>query len=206
MIAAHHRAVAALKSGPGSYPVGVNLGIQDEQAVGPGSRRDRKCVEVYEPWLEAAGRSDFLGIQVYTRGRVGKKGDLGPEPGVELTQMGYEFWPDALEACLRYAAARVSVPIYITESGVATADDMRRIEYIRRSLEGVLRCLEDGIDLRGYIHWSLLDNFEWIMGYGPKFGLVAVNRATQERVIKPSAHYLGEIARRNRIPDLAAIV
>ena len=86
----------------------------------PSSRRDRKCAEVYEPWLAAASGSDFLGIQTYTRCRVGKKGDLGPEPGVELTQMGYEFWPDALEACLRYAAARVRVPIYITESGIAT--------------------------------------------------------------------------------------
>jgi beta-glucosidase len=68
----------------------------------------------------------------------------------------------------------------------------------------VLSCLESGIDVRGYIHWSLLDNFEWIFGYRPKFGLVSVNRLTQERTIKPSAHYLGAIARGNRIPDFAA--
>ncbi len=205
MIAAHHRAIDALKAGPGSYPVGVNVSLQDEQAVGPNSRRDKKCAEVYDPWLAAASSSDFLGIQTYTRCRVGKKGDLGPEPGVELTQMGYEYWPDALEVCLRYAAARVRVPIYITESGVATADDARRIEYIRHSLDGVLRCLADGIDIRGYIHWSLLDNFEWIYGYRPKFGLIAVDRQTQQRTVKPSAHFLGEIARQNRMPDLAAI-
>ena len=205
MISAHHRARAALKSGPGNYPVGVSVSIQDEQAVGPGSRRDKKCAEVYAPWLDAAQGSDFLGVQAYTRARVGKKGDLGPEPGVELTQMGYEYWPDALEACLRSAAARVSVPIYITESGVATADDSRRIDYIQRSLQGVLRCLADGIDVRGYVHWSLMDNFEWIFGYRPKFGLVAIDRATQERTVKPSARYLGEIARTNRIPEPAAI-
>jgi beta-glucosidase len=205
MIAAHHRALAALKAGPGSYPVGINVAIQDEQPIGPGNKCDKKCAEVYDAWIAAASESDFLGIQAYTRCRVGKKGDMGPEEGVELTQMGYEFWPDAVEACLRYTAARTSVPIYITESGVATADDTRRIEYIRRSLEGVLGCLADGIDIRGYIHWSLLDNFEWIMGYRPKFGLIAVDRETQERTVKPSAHYLGEIARHNRIPDLAAI-
>jgi beta-glucosidase len=203
MIAAHQRAVDVLKAGPGSYQVGVNIALQDEQAVGPNSRRDRKCAEVYDSWLSAASRSDFLGIQTYTRCRVGKKGDLGPEPGVELTQMGYEYWPDALEACLRYAAARVVVPIYITESGIATDDDDRRIDYIRESLEGVLRCLADGVDVRGYIHWSLLDNFEWIYGYRPKFGLIAVNRETQERTVKPSARFLGEIARKKRIPDLA---
>ena len=205
MIAAHHQAVSALKSGPGTYPIGVNLAMQDEQAVGTGSQRDKKCAECYDTWLEAAARSDFLGLQVYTRCRVGKKGDLGPEPGVPLTQMGYEFWPEALEACLRYATARVAAPIYITESGVATDDDAQRVDYIRRSLDGVLRCLADGLDIRGYIHWSLLDNFEWIYGYKPKFGLIAVDRATQQRTIKPSAHYLGEIARQNRLVDLAAI-
>ena len=205
MIAAHHRAVDVMKSGPGQYPVGVSLALQDEQAVGLDSKRDRKRAEVYEPWLMAAGRSDFLGVQSYTRCRVGKRSDLGPEPGVELTQMGYEFWPDALEACLRYASARVSVPIYVTENGVSTEDDTRRIEYIRGALAGLLNCLRDGIDVRGYIHWSLLDNFEWIMGYRPKFGLVAVDRATQKRSIKPSARYLGEIARQNRILDPAAI-
>jgi beta-glucosidase len=119
--------------------------------------------------------------------------------------MDYEFWPEALEPCLRYAAARVSVPIYITESGVATADDTRRIEYIRRSLGGVLRCLADRMDIRGYIHWSLMDNFEWIKGYAPKFGLIAVDRATQKRTVRPSAHYLGEIARSNRIPEPATL-
>jgi beta-glucosidase len=205
MISAHHRAAEAMKAGPGNYPIGVNIALQDEQAVGPGSRRDKKCAEVYDPWLAAASISDFLGIQTYTRCRVGKKGDLGPEPGVELTQMGYEYWPDALEACLRYAAERVKAPIYITESGIATPDDARRIAFMRQSLAGVLRCLEDGIDVRGYIHWSLLDNFEWIYGYRPKFGLIAVDRATQRRTVKASAHYLGEIARQNRIPDLDEI-
>src|SRR5260221_3935508 len=197
MIAAHHGALIALKSGPGSYPVGVNVAIQDEQAVGLKSKRDQKCAEVYDPWLAAADRSDFLGVQTYTRGRVGKGGDLGPEQGVELTQMGYEFWPEALEQCVRYASARVRVPIYITENGIGTEDDTRRIEYIDRALAGLKNCLADGIDVRGYIHWSLLDNYEWIYGYRPKFGLVAVNRQTQQRTAKPSAHYFGEIARCN---------
>jgi beta-glucosidase len=204
MIAAHRRAVAALKSGRGSYPIGVNISLQDEQPVGAKSSRDKKCAEVYDSWLAAAAHSDFLGVQSYTRCRVGPKGDLGPEPGVELTQMGYEYWPEALEACIRYASQRVKVPIYVTENGVSTEDDSRRIDYTRRALEGLLKCLADGIDVRGYIHWSLLDNFEWIMGYRPKFGLVEVDRETQQRTVKPSGHYLGAIARTNLFPDLAA--
>jgi beta-glucosidase len=113
--------------------------------------------------------------------------------------MGYEFWPEALEQTIRYADAQAKVPIYVTENGISTEDDTRRIEYINKALAGVRKCLADGIDVRGYIHWSLLDNFEWLEGYRPKFGLIAVNRETQRRTIKPSAHYLGEIARRNGI-------
>ena len=96
--------------------------------------------------------------------------DLPPKPGVELTQMRYEYWPDALEQTIRYAAAQANTPVYVTESGIATDDDDRRIEYIRRSLDGVKNCLRDKIDVRGYIHWSLLDNFEWLEDYRPKFG------------------------------------
>jgi|SoiMethySBSTD1v2_1073268.scaffolds.fasta_scaffold122873_2 beta-glucosidase len=206
MIHAHHRAITAMKSGPGSYPIGVNLSLQDEQTVGFQSRRDRKCAEVYDTWLAAAAQSDFLGVQAYTRARVGKGGDLGPEDGVELTQMGYEFWPEALEACVRYASARAHVPIYITENGVSTDDDTRRVEFIDRALAGLRACIADGIDVRGYIHWSLLDNFEWIFGYRPKFGLVSVNRETQERTIKPSARHLGEIARSNCLRAGASIL
>jgi beta-glucosidase len=197
MIPAHHRAMAAMKSGPGRYPVGVTLAIQDEQAVGPDSRRDAKRQELYGAWLDAAGKSDFVGVQTYTRARVGQDGDLPPEPGVELTQMGYEFWPESLEQTIRYASARAKVPVYVTENGVATEDDARRVEYVRRALAGVESCLRDGIDVRGYVHWSLLDNFEWMLGYRPKFGLVAVNRDTQERIVKASARYLGALARRN---------
>jgi beta-glucosidase len=197
LVAAHHRGMAAMKAGPGKYPVGVTIAIADEQAVGPDSARDRKRAQLYGPWLEAAGKSDFVGVQTYTRARVGKDGDLPPDPGAELTQMGYEFWPEALEQTIRYAAAQARVPVYVTENGIGTGDDTRRIEYIKRALAGVQSCLADGVDVRGYVHWSLLDNFEWIFGYRPTFGLVAVNRDTQERTVKPSGRFLGDIARRN---------
>jgi beta-glucosidase len=199
LIAAHHRGVAAMKSGPGKYPVGVNLAMSDDLAVGPNSRRDEKRRAVYGPWLEVAAKSDYIGVQTYTRARVGDGGDLDPEQGVELTDMGYEFWPEALEQTIRYAHEQAKVPVYVTENGVATENDSRRIEYIRRALGGVQNCLRDGVDVRGYVHWSMMDNFEWIFGYRPKFGLIAVNRETQERTVKPSARYLGEIARRNAL-------
>jgi beta-glucosidase len=195
LVAAHHRGLAAMKSGPGKYPVGVNVAISDDQAVGADSKRDERRRNVYGPWMAAAAKSDYIGVQTYTRSRVGRDGDLPPEAGVELTDMGYEFWPEALEQTIRYAHEQAKVPVYVTENGIGTENDERRVEYIRRALAGVQNCLRDGIDVRGYVHWSLLDNFEWIFGYRPKFGLVAVNRETQERTVKQSARYLGEIAR-----------
>lgn len=79
----------------------------------------------------------------------------------------------------------------MTENGLATTDDTRRTAYVARAVRGVANCLSDGIDVRGYIYWSALDNYEWIFGYRPTFGLIAVDRATQERTVKPSARWLG---------------
>ena len=84
-----------------------------------------------------------------------------------------------------------------SENGIATGDDARRIEYIRRALQSVWRCLQDGLDVRGYTYWSAFDNFEWMSGYTPTFGLIAVDRETQQRTVKPSARWLGEVARKN---------
>jgi len=200
MVPAHHKAMAAMKAGPGKYPVGVNLAMSDDQAMpGAEAARDKKRAALYGAWLEAAAKSDFVGVQTYTRSRVGADGDVPPDKGAELTQMGYEFWPEALEQTIRYAAAQTKVPVYVTENGIGTEDDTRRVEYIKRAVAGVANCLRDKIDVRGYIHWSLLDNFEWNFGFRPKFGLVAVNRETQERTPKPSAQVLGDIAKRNAL-------
>jgi len=85
----------------------------------------------------------------------------------------------------------------VTENGIGTTKDEQRISYVTEALEGLGRCLDDGLDVRGYFYWSLFDNFEWALGYRPTFGLVAVDRATQERTPKPSARHLGAIARAN---------
>jgi beta-glucosidase len=152
-------------------------------------------------FMETLHGDDFVGVQTYTRIRFGANGLLAPPQGAELTQMGYEFYPEALEATIRTAAEATGCPILVTENGIGTEDDSRRIVFTRRALEGVLRCLADGIDVRGYIHWSLLDNFEWLEGYRPKFGLVEVDRTTFARKPKHSAYWLGEIAKSNRLPD-----
>jgi beta-glucosidase len=113
--------------------------------------------------------------------------------------MGYEYWPHALEVAIRHAAEVAAAPIVVTENGIGTTDDDQRVRYVREALEGLGRCLDDGIDVRGYYYWSLMDNFEWVLGYRPRFGLVAVDRETQVRTPKPSARWLGAIARANRL-------
>jgi beta-glucosidase len=195
----HRRAYEILKAGRGSFPVGVNLALMDDQAVGPDSLVQRKREECYQPWFEAARHSDFIGVQTYSRSRLDSHGVVAPEPGIELTDSGEEFYPESLEHTIRLAAQQTGKPVYVTENGICTNDDTRRVAYIQRALAGVRRCLDDGVDVRGYVHWSLLDNFEWIFGYARKYGLVAVDRITQQRLIKPSARMLGQIARRNSL-------
>jgi beta-glucosidase len=91
-------------------------------------------------------------------------------------------------------------PILITENGIATDDDTQRIAYTEGALRGLGEAIAAGADVRGYLHWSLMDNFEWFSGYGPKFGLVAVDRETFVRTPKPSLAWLGDVARANSLP------
>lgn len=196
MLAAHLKAREVIKGGPGAFPVGIALSVSDDQAVPGGeARRDAVRRELYGPFLDAARSDDFIGVQTYSRTRWGADGPLPPEPGVPVLIMGYEFWPEALEAAIRYVHAQAGVPVLVTENGIGTDDDAQRTAYLRRAVAGVARCVADGVPVWGYIHWSLLDNFEWMLGYAPRFGIVAVDRTTFERRPKPSARVLAELAR-----------
>lgn len=200
MLAAHRRGYRAIKAACPALPVGVSLSLIDDQAVGDPAMRDRKRAISYLPWFRAVSADgDFIGVQTYSRDLIGPQGELPPPAGAEMTDVMNEFYPEALEATIRYTNEHVKLPIYVTENGIATTNDARRVAYIQRAVKGVAQCLKDGIDVRGYVHWSLLDNFEWIFGYKPHYGLVAVDRETMQRTVKPSAKRLGQIARANTI-------
>ena len=200
LIAGHRRAVEALKAGPGDFPVGLTLSM-GEWAAEPGAEAkiDEFRSHHEDVYLEACRGDDFFGVQAYSRTRVGEKGVLGPESGVEVLPMGYEYWPTAAESAIRHAVEVTGAPVYVTENGIGTEDDEQRVRYLRDSLTGVARTIDDGLDVRGYFHWSLLDNFEWAFGYRMRFGLVAVDRTTQQRTVKPSARWLAEVIRANRL-------
>jgi beta-glucosidase len=201
---AHRRSVEAIRASAPGVPVGITLAMSDYQAVDGGEatlERIRHGME--DVFLDATVGDDFVGVQTYSRTRIGPDGDAGPEEGVPTLIMGYEYYPQALEGTIRRAWERTggNVPVLVTENGIGTDDDAQRAAYVRTALEGVLRCLDDGIDVLGYTCWSLLDNFEWALGYGPRFGLVDVDRTTFQRTIKDSARWLGRVAQANALVD-----
>jgi beta-glucosidase len=232
LIAAHRRAMAAIKElRPGST-AGQTLSMQDWRSNAGGRSAMEYARRLGEDgFLEACRDDDFVGVQTYsgvtldmprpvgwlTRavlsvpplenfvvsrmiGGRGTNPTVDPRDGIRRTQMGYEYRPDAVAATVRRVAEVLpGKPIVVTEHGVATADDAERIEFISGGLKALHQVIADGIPLRGYIHWSAFDNFEWAEGYAMNFGLVGVNRDTQERTPKPSAKYLGDIARGNKL-------
>ena len=213
LLEAHRLGAAAIRS-CARVPVGVTLALPDleyEDGATPGTTSLEIESRVDDQFLELARGDDFIGVQTYTRFRFGPEGTRSPGADwsdasrdlVETdttTLMGYEFYPQALGAAVRRAAkACPGVPVLVTENGIATAHDDRRITYIDIALREVLACIREGIDVRGYMYWSLLDNFEWSLGYAPTFGLVAVDRETFARRPRPSARWFGEVARRRAL-------
>jgi beta-glucosidase len=195
IIQAHEKARDIIKTICPHLKVGLTLSLHDFQALPGGeanieSEYDEELLH-YLPHLQ---KDDFIGIQNYSRKLVGPEGSLQPTEGAELTQMGYEYYPESIGNVLRYVAEHWGKAILITENGLATTDDTRRVEFIRRALESVQACIADGIPVNGYMYWSLLDNFEWMLGFEPKFGLIAVDRVTKKRSQKESLKYLGEFS------------
>jgi beta-glucosidase len=214
LVAAHERARAVLKTGPGDFPVGLTLAVGDlivypelDYASG-GVRPTKMPTADGDDWFgylmagayyEVARDDDYIGVQTYNTLHMTADGQELPKgEDWRLTQMGWSFTPEALGHTVRQAAAATGVPVIVTENGVATADDADRIEYYSRSLAALRTAMDDGVDVRGFFGWSLLDNFEWAEGYRPQFGFVAVDRLTFERALKPSAAWYGALAKLSR--------
>ena len=189
---AHQAAKAAIKALYPNIRVGITLSMHDLQAL-PGGERfaEEAWDEEFRHYLPYIKDDDFLGVQNYTRTQYGPQGQLPCPEGAELTQMDYEFYPEALEHVLRKVHEDFKGDLIVTENGVAVSDDSRRVEFIRRALQGVENCLADGIPVKGYCYWSLMDNFEWQKGFAMTFGLIAVDRSTLERHPKESLAFLG---------------
>jgi beta-glucosidase len=155
---------------------------------------------------------DFLGVNFYSRYRVRADGAADPAPDAEYTDMGWEVHAPSLRRVLNRMHHDYRLPpVYVTENGAAFRDeaspdgtipDRRRLDYLRQHIAQAGLALQDGVDLRGYFAWSLLDNFEWAHGYSKRFGIIHVDHATQRRVIKDSGEWYARLIRSNALEGL----
>ena len=201
LAAGHVAARTAIKARRPALPVGLSLAIVDDVVVGEDATvRDGKRAEVYQRWLDLVrGEDDFIGVQNYERVYYDGSGAVPPPAAVQRNQMGSGIEPLSLAGAVRYAHEQTGLPVLVTEHGMSTADDSLRAAFIEPSLGGLLDAMDD-VPVLGYCHWTLMDNFEWIFGYGHQLGLHSVDRETFVRTAKPSATVYASIARANALP------
>ena len=193
---AHMKARDAIRRVSPHVKVGLTLSLHDVQSVAGGEKQAEKIWnDEFTHYLEYIKDDDFLGVQNYTRTLVARSGDIGVPEGAETTQMSYEFYPEALGHVIERVAKDFRKDILVTENGIATDDDRERCEFIRRAMLSVEKCLDKGLPVRGYFHWSLLDNFEWQKGFYMHFGLIAVDRSNMSRHPKESLALLGSYSK-----------
>ena len=223
---AHALACAALRATASPADVGITLAVQAQEPFRPdvpgdvalARRRDLETNEVSfralatgrfgypdHPPEEIPGLADastFVGIQYYTRQRLDSDSGwlAAPEPGRFVSQMGWEVYPEGLPPLLARASA-TGLPVVVTENGICCDDDAVRVRYVADHLAAVDHARRGGADVRGYFYWSTMDNFEWNFGYGPTFGLVAIDRRTLERHPRPSAYFFREVCRHRGLDE-----
>lgn len=212
LLQAHQAAVRVVRDGPGESRSGLVLQLplltparDDEICRALCDLMENELVDLYLDGLTGADRGDWVGVQYYREQWVDPASPTlfaSPPPGSQLTQMGWAVHPDGLRQML-HRAARTGLPLYVTENGIATEDDDERLTYLDSHLAAVAQARAEGVDVRGYLHWSAFDNFEWAEGYRPKFGLIAVDReGTFKRTPKPSAYAFARLATTGRLDAL----
>lgn len=204
LTSAHRRAYRILKASHPSLQVGIAQQLANIQAKRPHNFFDQlstKWMRYFWNWwflLRIKKQQDFIGINYYFTdyytGLMKKE-----NPSVPLNDMGWYMEPEGLYPILLRTWVRFKKPIFVTENGVADHADQHRQWWIEETLIAMERAISEGVDLRGYFHWSLLDNFEWAYGWWPKFGLVEVDRERgMKRKVRPSAEWFAEIIKQIR--------
>lgn len=189
---AHRKAAEVLHTIVPETKVGMSLSLRDLHYTKGGKQNAEKDWEKdFLHYLPTIRDDDFFAIQTYTRAVFTEKGEQDPSGDAQLTQMGYEYYPECVEHVIRKVHESFKNELLISENGIATDDDEQRIRYIDTALKGVLKCKEEGIPVKGYMYWSFIDNWEWQSGYSMKFGLVSLDRTSGEHIAKPSLSFLG---------------
>ncbi|PFG18623.1 glycoside hydrolase family 1 protein [Serinibacter salmoneus] len=193
LIGAHKRAVRVLRS------AGLRAGwsVAPQQFFADPGAEEVLADYAYPReglFLESSRGDDFVAVQAYTRTRISLEGPQPAPSDAEVTLTGWEYYPPAIAEAARQAYDLTGLPVLVSENGIATADDERRIDYTRAALSALHAEMARGLPVIGYLHWSLLDNYEW-GSYGPTFGLIAFDAETFKRTPKASLWWLGRVAR-----------
>jgi beta-glucosidase len=205
LVRAHRRAYYLLKHAKPSLQVGVAAQLANIQA----KRSHNFFDEVITKWMRyfwnwwflrrVRHEQDFVGLNYYFTDYYEMIFPIiARDPKVPANDLGWYMEPEGIYPLLLRIWARYKKPIIITENGVADQDDQYRRWWIEETMVAMERALSEGVEIKGYFHWSLLDNFEWAQGWWPKFGLVEVDRKTMRRKVRPSAKWLaGQLAKLN---------
>jgi beta-glucosidase len=209
-LAAHAAARGVLRSRSPDALVSMAFHLNPIDPVRYGDPTDQLAVWLYD-WLwqgrilrAARPNLDWVGVNYYFRilvrwdvlpWRFFGTPEMGPH---QKTEYGWEIYPKGLYRVLK-RVGRLGKPVMVTENGIADADDDQRVRYLVGHLRQAHRALREGVDLRGYIHWSLLDNYEWSEGFTKQFGLATVDPTTQRRTLRSSANVYAQIARTNTV-------
>lgn len=188
----HVAARKAIKTINPNIQVGLTMSLYDYQAIdGAEDMIKELWYEDFHQFEKYIKEDDFFGVQNYTRKVYDKSGKVEYDENTRLTEMKNEYYPKALYNVLKYVSKYVKKPLIVTENGISTSNDQERVEFINDTMKYVEQAISENINLIGYMHWSLLDNFEWQLGYSQKFGLIEVDRKTQTRYPKQSLKTLG---------------
>ncbi|MBI2338304.1 glycoside hydrolase family 1 protein [Candidatus Daviesbacteria bacterium] len=210
LTSAHKKAYKYLHSlFPAGKPVGIANNILSFESYHKHSFKEQITVSLNDLlanhlfYFFTRGTHDFLGINYYFHIRFkGKrwtpqKSEIGGQIH-DVSDLGWEIYPEGIFEVLTDFAD--DIPIYITECGIASTNDDRRNRFLISYLQEVARAIKAGVNVRGFFYWSLIDNFEWHLGFEPRFGLVEIDYKTQQRHIRPSALVYTDIIQNNGIP------
>lgn len=198
-----HKGVYKLFKTFGKDQVSIGI-IQNNTYFEPySSFLDRIVVEIMDWWQDRHFLNkikddiDFIGLNFYMRLNLQFPLKIKNE-NKKVSDMGWELYPEGIYYSLK-DLKRYNKPVYITENGLADAQDKNRKWYIQEILKNVHKAIEGGVDIRGYFYWSLMDNFEWTHGYDPRFGLIEIDYKTFERKPRSSAYFYAEICKNNQL-------
>ncbi len=196
----HGDAYAAIKQAAPKAQIGAVENISDFEAYHgqPLSRFAKQAAEFFGDYFlrRTQDYSDFIGLNFYWHNRLIH--GLPRNANERVSDLGWELYPKSIYNVLVRLHKTYDLPIYVTENGIADAKDTYRGWFIEETVQALAKAVAEGVDLRGYMHWSLLDNFEWDKGFWPRFGLIEVDFATQQRTIRPSAQLYSRLIRESR--------